>query len=147
VVSFTNDYDTAFRSISAIDTNHIWTCGIPGGVYKTENGGATWTRVKIIEFNRLRTDYILSVNFVDKSNGWAAGSIFNKSATDQEGVIYGTTDGGNTWHKLPPIQGEKRFFNISFVTPNEGWIFATNNIYRTVDGGVSWQLSLSLNNN
>ena len=53
-----------------------------GGILRTTDGGATWSKVSGI------TTDLYGVDFIDASNGWAVGS---------GGAILRTTDGGATW--------------------------------------------------
>ena len=67
------------------------------------------------------------VYFTSRSHGYIL--------PDYSDTLQFTDDGGYTWDKLPlPEKGEWRMFWIDDLT---GWIFSKN-IYRTVDGGLSW---------
>jgi len=58
-----------------------------GWVHRTVDGGATWSGRSL----DVRTP-IAVVRFVTRELGWAAGG-----ATPDEGAIYGSSDGGQTW--------------------------------------------------
>lgn len=58
-----------------------------GGVYRTEEGGRTWSKIS-------KTKGILKMHFVSAEKGWAAGA--RKSA-------WQTVDGGKSWSALPVL--------------------------------------------
>jgi photosystem II stability/assembly factor-like uncharacterized protein len=100
---------------------------------------------------------LVAVQFVNARTGWAVGNL---------GVVLHTTDGGETWQKqLDGIQAadivaraavtpeeqtaarrlvsdgpDKPFFDLYFQDETDGYIIgAYNLIFRTTDGGKSWQ--------
>ncbi|MBJ13190.1 MAG: hypothetical protein CMG62_09000 [Candidatus Marinimicrobia bacterium] len=85
------------------------------------------------EASRFNDIYFLNNNLGWTANGW--------------GQIYFTDDGGSTW-ALQMEQGETHFRAITFLDDLRGWAGAvgigefgsadSNNLYKTVDGGVSW---------
>ena len=74
----------------------------------------------------------------DDSHGWllfklATGNNFS------QGLLYVTEDGGLTWQQREAPLGEP----VTFVDANTGWTAggpAGDELYRTLDGGQSWQL-------
>ncbi len=72
-------------------TDAVCWISTPGGVYRTEEGGRTWTRIS-------KTKGILNMQFVSPEKGWAAGA--RKSA-------WQTVDGGKTWTPLPVLDEVK----------------------------------------
>ncbi len=54
-------------------------------------------------------------------------------------LIFTTTLFGQTWQTLNSVPVVSRYNDIYFVTPARGWIVnGSGQIYRTLDGGVSW---------
>jgi len=109
--------------------------GTPGwNIYRTSNGGKTWTKVKTLPGGQY---YVSSFTFKDSMTGWcslnelAQGPAFTNA-------VYKTTDGGLTWNALN-IQGDfpsiyynkttQRLYLSSWVGPNK---------YSTDDGNT-WQ--------
>ena len=109
--------------------NQIGYIGKSHRIFKTVNGGDTWTQVGG-DFNY----HIHCLDFIDENTGWA-GSDF--------GVIYHTADGGATWvdqHAENPIR-----LGIDFINSSVGWTtggytgtWADNSVFKTTDGGTTW---------
>ncbi|MFH0992149.1 MAG: YCF48-related protein [bacterium] len=74
-------------------------------------------------------------------------------AVGDNGTVLKSTNGGSTWAKLPSpknpgVVGETTnpLSSISFINENSGWIVGDYSIFKTVDGGNTWQLqSLGIN--
>ena len=100
--------------------------GIPEGLFRTTDGGATWTPV----FPNVG----YSIDFVDANHGWVVGV---------SGVGYRTTDGGATWQQIIlPNQGfTPTISKIDFINANVGWAVGWDGYAaHTTDGGNTWQL-------
>jgi len=116
--------EAVFHDIVAIDPQTAIAAGtryLYGGlIYRTTNGGATWTDVAP------SLALFTSMDFVDEMRGWVCG-----------GLIYRTDDGGVTWTQqyTPTYVLE----DISFSDPQNGWSvgwFGT--LLRTTNGGATW---------
>ncbi len=110
--------------------------GDGGVIFTSANGGAKWTQRN----SRLHSK-LLAVDFVNASDGWAAGP----------GGIVKTTNGGVTWTNetlIPlPTQDYYQISDVSFVDASDGWacglfspaVGATSyRIIHTPDGGDTW---------
>lgn len=134
------------------DLRYIGTAS--GGVWKTENGGASWTPV----FDEQPTLNIGSV-CIQQNNpsvvwvGTGEGNPRN-SLNIGEG-IYKTLDGGKTW-KLMGLEKTQNIHRIIVdpVNPNTVYVAAIGNpfsvhpqrgVYKTTDGGETWNLILHTN--
>lgn len=114
-----------------------WAVGAGSGdapvILKTEDG---------IEWTALDTGLSLpgaslgSVSVVDSSTVWAAGGL-----SEGFGVVIKTTDGGETWLRMGnESQIPKSILAVKAFSADVAWICGDNNsIYRTVDGGMSWE--------
>ena len=127
-------------------------------VYRTTDGGAHWHPVV------LPGPPGAVISFSDPSNGWL---LVPASLTDQTVNLYGTSDGGGTWQRLPDPPPDVcipgiRFFDtaplvpvacglgppmprwaaITFRGPSEGWIGGRGDplphVYSSSNGGRSW---------
>ncbi|HEV2035159.1 MAG TPA: hypothetical protein VGU71_13335 [Candidatus Dormibacteraeota bacterium] len=117
-------------------------------VYRTTDGGAHWHSVV------LPGPPGAVISFSDPSNGWL---LVSASLTDQTVNLYGTSDGGGTWQRLPdpppdvciPVPVScglgppmPRWATITFRGPSEGWIGGRGDplphVYSSSNGGRSW---------
>jgi photosystem II stability/assembly factor-like uncharacterized protein len=107
---------------------------------RTSDSGATWHVTPLSLFAPGDPDALaetIYLRFIDAQIGW----LVIKRATSSNfslGVLFKTTDGGQTWTKLALPIGEP----VYFVTPELGWLAggpASDQLYRTQDGGQSWQ--------
>ncbi len=93
------------------------------GIMKTTDGGITWTNV-------LNSDvFINDLWFNDSQTGWAAGD---------EGLVYKTTDGGNSWALVDTLPSGS-LYNVRFLNAQTGYIINDSyGIFRSDDGGETW---------
>ena len=85
--------------------------------------------------------WLHSVYFLDRNQGWVAGS---------NGTLLTTTDGGTTWKKLSTLTKDT-FQDVYFADKEVGWLIATRDILKlktnepasyllkTEDGGTTWR--------
>jgi photosystem II stability/assembly factor-like uncharacterized protein len=69
-----------------------------------------------------------AIEFINAENGWVVGN---------GGLIYMTTNGGETWSKQD-IATNDNLYKIDFVDEIHGWIASDNAGWHTNDGGTSW---------
>jgi hypothetical protein len=111
-----------------------------GGIYKTTDAGATWTRVGTpAMFNT--TSFPDIVHFFDAQHGVAIG---DPNTTSFE--IWTTADYGQTWTQVnganipaPDASGEYGIVNLFSAVDSTIW-FGTDigNIYKSTDMGLTW---------
>ena len=98
-------------------------CGANGMIFKTTDGGATWTRIKTgVTYD------LFSIDFVDASMGMACGEY---------GTILKTSDGGTTWTLLDTGTTADLNGIILSSTTKACAVGAGTAIY-TATGGASW---------
>ena len=107
------------------DADHGWIVGRLGTAVVTEDGGESWTPVKIDELD------IRGVYFSDTQHGWVVG---------REGTLYVSDDGGYTWERkiftgYPEMDD---LFEVRFVNDSEGFILGYHGVFVTEDGGTDW---------
>jgi len=104
-------------------------------LYKTVDGGKTWTKV-------FTTDVIRKIYFQDEKIGFCVGGI---GGTPR---IWRTNDGGENWRPVFSENPEIYWMNGISFTPNKyvgyavgGNIYNNNQgaIFKTTDGGLSWE--------
>lgn len=96
---------------------------LDGEVYRTNDGGSTWSRVWTVDSR------ITNIFFINSKKGWLTGD---------RGLIAQTTDGGLTWLKqLEPTAAD--FTSIFFINEETGWAVGSGTtIVYTRDGGLTW---------
>ena len=127
------------QDVEFVDSLTGWAVGAEGTILHTENGGETWYQ----QYTGLAAR---SVSFISASVGWAAG---------YGGALVHTIDGGATWEpqSIPIYDHDDDYVaDIDFLNETTGWAAGGHiegavggsrdgNLYRTTDGGVSWQKS------
>lgn len=129
----------------------VWSDGGDRGVYKSTDGGKTWTCVKEVSkytgCNDLRMDPrnpdVLYAAFHQRQR-----KVFTYIGGGPETAIYKTIDGGETWTKLSGglPGGELGRIGIDVSPVNPDYIYAVveagdkkGGIYRSTDAGASWK--------
>jgi photosystem II stability/assembly factor-like uncharacterized protein len=121
-------------TVAPFDAAKVY-AGTGDGVYKSTDGGATWTRTG----GAMDGQSVCSV-FVDRGNP----AVLYATATS-DGKAFKTTDGGDTWEELkfgfPRLGGcgmvmDPADSSILFATSEAGTIMST-------DAGKSWQKQYS----
>lgn len=123
------------------------------GVYRTDDGGNSWTRQRLPQ----RKIGIESLCFVNELEGWAAGyKVLNAAENEFDAILLHTTNGGGAWSSVDVGDKQTSFDRVYFGDAQNGWlvaneagqgeddIFQNANIYRTRNGGVTWQKVLSV---
>ena len=120
-----NGPNVAIRCTWSFDAlTHIVGGGaVYGGIYRTTNGGISWTHVL-----NVGNITISDLWFVNNQQGYAVGEY---------GDSYRTNDGGITWQEMPGTNGGHTIF---FLNDTLGWTRS----FRTIDGGDTWFLLNSI---
>jgi photosystem II stability/assembly factor-like uncharacterized protein len=153
------------RSVSFVNA----TTGYAGsfeGMYKTTNGGTSWSKISDGKFNKIhfltetkgiaiyrgalsktidggQTWTVLYT--VDDFDAWAFTDIYfvdarNGYVTGELGAFYKTSDGGETWELLKTPATFDNYRSVAFLTPNVGLVTTEYGYsYYTFDGGYTWQ--------
>jgi photosystem II stability/assembly factor-like uncharacterized protein len=125
-------------SIDFVDPLHGWAGGGQTGdasvLRQTVDGGVTWTTGGSLPGN---INYN-ALAFADSQNGWAGGNPSNAK-------LFHTTDGGMTW-TLQLNAGFNTVYDIVARDANTAWSAQGGGVYRTTDGGASWDHSTGLSN-
>jgi len=125
-----------------LDAEHAWVLRSTADTLqlaRSSDGGKTWQAAGFPLHAEEAANFsgLASLHFVDSSYGWAMLRRVSNS-NFSFGMLYATTDGGATWHKLAnPPAGDA----VRFVTRNDGWMAGGptgNKLYVTRDGGQTW---------
>jgi photosystem II stability/assembly factor-like uncharacterized protein len=123
-------HNVSFSAITFVGARHGWAVGYPAGpkgtaiLYRTVNGGATWTRVRLRWQGGIR-----DVGFATTQVGWA---------TINHRILH-TTDGGRFW--TAQVLGlHQQTFAVQALSARHAWIAeGGNTLLQTVDGGRGWR--------
>ena len=132
---------------SGFSDQTIYVATDSGGVWKTQDGGATWSP---------KTDFMPSLNMgavaLDPGNPSTVyagtGNELNQGGVSKGAGIYKSVNGGDTW----TILGGNIFTNIAInrivlTTPNVLLVGSGNGVYRSIDGGMNFGNNAPLFNN
>jgi photosystem II stability/assembly factor-like uncharacterized protein len=124
--------DTGFLpvtvTIQGANTSHVMM------IYKTANGGATWSVINSEH------------SFGDSTaSGYASSDLYiadinHAWGNDGAGRLWGTSDGFNNWQLLNSqvaLDGNK-MNALSFVDTLYGWGITDTKLFHTTDGGKNW---------
>lgn len=113
---------------SAPSANKFITVTGQGEAIITNDGGATWSVVKLPLDGIYRSTHFLNDNI-----GWVAGAVGSGQVR-----IFKTTNGGTTWMQQPNAPDTTKY-DIFFISENIGWSVGFNGfIIKTTDGGNNW---------
>ena len=100
--------------------------GCLGTLMTTGDGGRTWNGAVVDQ------SVLSDIQFLDMSKGWLVG---------KHGALYATVDGGAAWTKAIPAgyPSEEDFSKLYFVSDVLGYVLGYHGIYKTENGGASWQ--------
>lgn len=123
-------FNSQIRNVNFID-NEKGFIALGKKVYKTTNGGYSWSASTQLNVGTLQGTY-----FLDQNNGFAFGSYKSLAKT---------TDGGNTWNAItysPMV--ELHYSYLGFADLNTGyvvaqdWYFEEAVVQKTNNGGLTW---------
>ncbi|MFT3793472.1 T9SS type A sorting domain-containing protein [Flavobacterium sp.] len=136
--------------LHAVSATRAYVAGFPntpgtiGGIWMTDDAGATWTQ-QTTAFNST-TSFANIVYFFDLNNGVAVGDPVNGGFQ-----IYTTSNGGTNWVQVPqtdipaPISIAEYGYTAIFEARGNHFWFGTNRgrIYHSEDLGLHWSVNQS----
>jgi len=147
-----NDPDIAY--VAAL--GNLWAPSQERGVYKTSDGGATWSQVLFVDTLTGVVDLVMDPS--DSNILYAAAyqrlrRTWGFNGGGPGSGIYKTTDAGRSWRKLENgvPEGEVGRIGLAIAATNPRVLNATiqhaeeSGVYRSEDGGASWERVNRLN--
>ena len=131
------------RAIVIDPTNNavMYSAAVAGGVWKTTNGGGSWSPTSDFVANIAVNSLIMDPNNHLVLYAGTGEGYFNGDAVRGNG-IFKTTDGGATWNQLAFTSGNSDFFYINKMAinaPSSRLYAATRTgVFRSTDGGNTW---------
>ncbi|MDZ7606139.1 MAG: T9SS type A sorting domain-containing protein [Cyclobacteriaceae bacterium] len=152
---------TRALAIDISNENVIQAGGVSGGMWRSENGGDSWTKTTVPASIHSVT-CIAQDTRSGKTNTWyygtgefTANSANKGNAPFRGDGVFKSTDGGKTWNQLASTaEGIPNNYNSQFqyiwkiVTnpynsvQDEVFIATVGAVFRSVDGGNTWTLAL-----
>lgn len=139
--------DIGLSGVAFVGHERGWAVGY-GTILSTQDGGANWQAKPSGDSKQL-----LSVTFINEKTGWI---------TTAGSTILRTMDGGRTWHEVV-IPGIGVVVSMSGIDSTHAWaaistgevgdvahipgierLSSDSSVLSSVDGGISWQVTLHL---
>jgi len=117
--------NSSLSDICAVDENIAWAVG-GTSIYRTTDGGDTW-EIK----SSVASESLQAIAAVDATTAWAGGV---------RSTLIKTTDGGETWVSFD-LGTANTFTDITAMSSDIVWAVRRYDVYRTLDGGLSWDRS------
>jgi photosystem II stability/assembly factor-like uncharacterized protein len=132
----TTPYSLSLYSVSAVDNNIVWACGLGSIVIKTTDGG-TWTDAS---GTGMLTMGLYNIWAIDANNALVIGAT-----TLPTSYVYKTTNGGTTWSQVYISVGIS-MNALQMTSTTDGFMIGGPaglrwQLWRTVNGGATWDSS------
>jgi photosystem II stability/assembly factor-like uncharacterized protein len=156
--------DDELGNVQLVSETEAWTNDFYGNLYKSSDGGFTWTLFKTLDpgfylgqMHFFNADEALAIELYNASirytedawNTYQSLELYTYNAfnlvtfsADRYGIASGinniliTRDGGNHWQRR-----NERFVQIAFFEFFNGWIlqeYLNKNLLHSTDGGITW---------
>jgi photosystem II stability/assembly factor-like uncharacterized protein len=124
----------------------MYAAGVAGGVWKTTNGGASWTPLMDSAANLAVASLAMDPSNTSVIYAGTGEGVFNFDAVRGAG-IFKTTNAGATWQQLASTNTvDFHYVNKMVVSPNNGqrlYAATRTGVWRSLDGGAAWSRVLN----
>jgi len=150
------------NTVYAAATGKLWSDSDEGGLYKTTDGGKSWTKIlkganastgcAMISMDRQHPKTLFACMWDFRRKGWTFRSGGEDAGASSGSGFFKTTDGGATWTDLdaktakglPSKPWGRLAVAVAPSKPNVVYAFVEaappkNGLYRSDDGGQTWQ--------
>ncbi|MCF6306914.1 MAG: YCF48-related protein [Flavobacteriaceae bacterium] len=135
------NYANAISEVVTADNQTGVAIGMEGTILRTTDKGVSWTRIPSLTGN----EKFYNIQFID-GIGYIVGRYRFGSSGYFTPILYKSTDLGENWEEVPSnitnFAGFNPSFRVYFITTNIGYLKTNNEIYKTIDGGITWQEDL-----
>lgn len=119
----------------------MWIAGVAGGIWKSTDGGASWTPKADLLVNIAVNSMMLDPRNPDTIYAGTGEGFFNGDAVRGAGILK-STDGGETWAQLPSTTSSD-FYYVQKIIMSKGssqrlYAATRTGIFRSLDAGGSW---------
>lgn len=141
--------------INPNDANVMYAAGVSGGVWKTVNGGQTWTPITDQLANLTVSSMAMEPGNPDTiyvGTGEGVSTFTFDTQGDFRGAgIFKTADGGASWTRLASTVNNENFYFVNdlVISPNDkNRVYAgtRTGVWRSLDGGANWTRILAPQN-
>lgn len=114
-------------TVDPVNTHIVYCAGFPGGLYRTDNGGTSWTQIRAGDV----TDFAL--------NPLSPNILY---AGVRDDGVYKSTNRGATWFKLagglPTSVRFRVMLSLCAASPNTVYAKLDETVYKSTDNGSTW---------
>ncbi|MBI5029802.1 MAG: hypothetical protein HZB51_04690 [Chloroflexi bacterium] len=126
--------------IHPTNTNTMWVGSVSGGIWKTTNGGTSWSVVSDFMANLAVSTLVMDPTNYNTLYAGTGEGFYNGDKIRGLGV-FKSIDGGTTWTQLPTTNNSNWYYvNRLAISPNGTTLLAAtgSGIWRSINGGDSW---------
>ncbi|HET9392566.1 MAG TPA: YCF48-related protein [Candidatus Rubrimentiphilum sp.] len=137
--------------VYASSMGHVFAPNAERGVFKTTDGGKTWTKVLFVDENTGANDVVMDVrnpNVLYATMWQASRKPWNFTSGGPGSGLYKTSDGGAHWSKISDNPGFARGLlgkmgvSVSVTDPRSVYAIVqaqSGGIFHSTDGGATWK--------
>ena len=151
IIHENSELEFEFYTFFALSDNEMWLGGLtssfieqkpyyPAKILYLKDG--SWQNIPVeIAMEDGYSERINKIYFVNSQIGYAIARVFNFITREETFVIIKSETKGETWTTVH--EKNESIENFTFKDENTGWYISGNEIFKTIDGGISWQLDYS----